>query len=369
MRLRLTSLSAILGVLVCSLPPVLCTIACGCSREAGGTTRPGATAEATESARVRFVEAKATELRRTWRISGALEPAETARAAFLLGGRLIEVRVERGERVEQGQILARLDTAEVRAGVAQARAAVAAADAQVRLTEDALARLEPLNREQAVAEAQVVKVRLQLEATRAMRDQARSALAMARVKQDQHTLRAPIAGTVLDVPETLGEIVGPGIPQFEIADLTRLEVQGTLPVEAAGRVREGQNVTVAPGEGEPIDGRISSVLPALTADTHRLPIEVEVTPPPGRPGLANAFVEVEIRSAEVEAAVTIPATSVVREDDTWVFVLAEGEVVRRRPVRVYANEGDDLIVGGIEPGSQVVDMPGVDLTDGTRVQR
>ncbi len=343
-------------------------LASGCESEAGGTTTPVQRNEQRIS-KAHVAEAEAVEFRRTWRVRGVLEPARTGRVAFIIGGRLQQVLVERGDRVEEGQILARLETAEVNAGIAQVRGAVAAAEANVKLARDALGRLESLSRNDAVARSQVVKVRLQLEAAQAMRAQAAGALRMANVKASQHVLRAPLAGTVLVVPETLGEIVGPGIPQFEISSLDRLRAKVTLPAEASGRIRESQTVTVHPREGEPIEGRIATILPALTPDTHRLPIEVEVTPTGARTGLANSYVEVEVGATESTIATSIPATAIVREEETSVFVIGDGSVVRKTVVTVFRNEGDHLIVGGLTPGAQVVDLPRADLTDGSRVQR
>jgi RND family efflux transporter MFP subunit len=340
----------------------------GCSGEAGGTTRPAASREALVS-KVHVVEAAPMEHRETWRVRGVLEPAESAHVAFIVGGRLTDVLVHRGDHVERGQVLARLDTAEVNAGVAQTNAAVAAADAQVRLARDALSRLESLDREQAIAGAEVTKIRLQLEAAEALRAQARAAQQMASVKASQHVLRSPLAGTVLDVPETLGEIVGPGIPQVEVASLDRLEVGVTVPAEAAGRVREGQGVKVHPRSGSPLEGTVRRIMPALTADTHRLPVEIEVVPPVGQVGLANSYVEVEIQATDLVIAASIPATALRREDQTWVFVVGEDDVVQRRPVSILRSDGDRVVIGGIEPGSRVVDLPRIDLVDGARIQR
>lgn len=355
--------------------PFLCLLATGflpvlsgCASEAGGTTAPSQRSEP-RAAQLQLVEAKAVNFRRTWRVRGVLEPSRTGRVAFIIGGRLQEVSVGRGDLVEEGQVLARLETAEVNAGIAQARGAVAAAEANVKLARDALTRLESLSRSEAIANSQVVKVRLQLEAAQAMRAQAGGALRMASVKAGQHVLRAPLAGTVLVAPETLGEIVGPGIPQFEIASLDRLRAKVSLPAEAAGMIRVAQEVTIHPREGETLAGRISTILPALTADTHRQPVEVEVVPPAGRPGLANSYVEIEVGATESTLAVSIPATAIVREEDTAVFVLAEGGLARRVVLSVLSNEGDQLIVSGLAPGAQVIDFPRTDLTDGSRVQR
>jgi RND family efflux transporter MFP subunit len=244
---------------------------------------------------------------------------------------------------------------------------VAAAEAQVELAEDALVRVERLSSKAAIAEAELVKVRHKRDAAVAMRNQARSVLQMAQVKRGQHVLRAPFSGTVLVAPDHVGEIVGPGIPQFDVADLSRLRARVSLPESAVGRVRVDQPAEVRTRGGESLEGRVALVLPALDAESHRLPIEVEVVPPEGAAGLANSFVRVRVEALEAVEAVSVPATALVRDDDTRVFVV-EGGVARARAVTVLSTEGDRAIVQGVPGGVSVVDVPAPDLRDGSRVR-
>ena len=347
---------------------VLTAATSACDNKAMGITRsPEPRADTVED--LRLVPVKAVEFRPRWEVRGVLAPQRTVSAAFLLGGRLREVAVQRGQQVEEGDVLARLDVAEVGAGMAQAAAAVRAAEAQVKLAADALRRLETLERERAIAEAEVVKVRLQHEAATALRAQAKAALRMTWVKTDQHLLRAPMAGTVLEVPERVGEIIGPGIPQFEIASLDRLRFQGTLPGEAAGQIVLGQEVEIRPRNGPPLTGRLTYVAAALTSDSHRLPFEAELEPPPNTPGLVNSYVQVSLAATAARPVAGVPPTSVVRGETTWVFVADRNGTVRRLSVEVLQTDSDQTLVVGVEPGQSVVDLPPADLADGTRIRR
>lgn len=345
-----------------------------CSSEAAGNQRdsqaPVEERTKSEKIRVHTLRAKSVQYRATWEVRGVLEPLRSARVAFILGGRLTKVLVERGDEVEEGQLLAQLDRAEVGAAAAQARAAVSAADAKVRLAADALHRLERLDSTEAVPRSKVVEVRIQHEAAVALRAQARAALQMANVKSGQHLLRSPIDGTVLDLPEQLGEIVGPGIPQFEIADLTRLRFRGALPEEAVGQVKLDQQVELLRRNGQRLSGAISYLSPALSADSHRLPFEVETSAPEEhREGLANAYVRALVRAQEERTVARVPATSIVRGDVVSVFVVDSDEVVHEREVTVLRSEGDFVLVSGVDPNAEIVNLPPVDLEDGARVDR
>jgi len=357
---------AVQGASLFTAVAVLLTFASSCDLEASGTPNGQSPDEPAHQAAV-VVSAKAVEYRPVFELSGVLEPAERARVAFVVGGRLSVVGVRRGQTVEEGTVLGRLDAAEVRAGVEQARATVAAARSQVDLAEDALSRLEPLSESGALPEVEVIKARHQRDAARAMLSKARAVLQMTQVKSQQHVLRSPLSGTVLEAPETLGEIVGPGIPQFEVATLDTLRIRGSLPPEASGRVAVGQAVTVHKRGGGELSGQLILVLPALDRESHRLPVEVEVTAPPEGPALANSFVRVSVASSEPLAVAALPATAIVRGDETEVFIVESG-AARRREVTIVATEGDRVFVLGIDSGARVVDVPAVDLADGALVE-
>lgn len=362
---------------LCMAPPLLALLVygvMGCSGEASGGTAQRTDDQSQPNDRsirkVSTAQAEAVEHRTTWEVRGVLEPSKTARAAFILGGRLRKVMVERGDVVSEGDVLARLDTSEVGAGIAQARAALAATQAQVKLADDALSRLERLISQHAVAEAEVVKVRIQREAAMAMQAQAQAAVQMASVKSGQHVLRSPMAGTILDVPERLGEIIGPGIPQFEIADLSKLRFRGTLPGEAAGRIELGQKISAARRTGAHIEGHINYISPALNSDTHRLPFEAEFDPPSeANQGVANSYVLISVDSETAITVSRIPASCLVRGEDTVVFVVTDDGVAHRHVVTVARSMGDQVLVEGIEAGSDVIVLPQVDLIDGARVER
>lgn len=358
------------GVCACVVSLTLFSLLPACSGEASGNAPERREIGRTSAAaKLKVVKVETVEHRQRWKVRGVLEPGRTAGAAFIVGGRLAKIHVSRGDRVTEGQVLARLDAAEVGAGAEQARAAIAAAETQVQLAEDGLRRLESLEAEKAIAESELVKVRLQHEAALAMRERARAALKMVNVKSGQHVLRAPMAGTVLEVPERLGEIIGPGIPQFEIADLEKLRFRGSLPGEAAGRVVLGQEALVHLQGSKSITGRVSYVSPALTADTHRLPFEVEVDPPADLQGVANSYVHVELRADSAGEVARIPTTALKRGEETTVFVVTAQKSAKRHEVTVVGSEGDRSLVEGLEPGTLVIDLPPVDLEDGASVER
>ncbi len=153
-----------------------------------------------------------------------------------------------------------------------------------------------------------------------------------------------------------------------MADLSALRIRGTLPADAASLVTRGLAVEILPRGAEPLPGKISSVLPALDAESHRLPIEV-VVDPVDRQGLANAFVRVRVEAPQSLRAAKIPATSLVRGTEISVFTVDEQGRAVRVVVDVLASEGAWTVVRGVETGSEIVDLPPVDLEEGAQVRR
>src|SRR5574341_1381677 len=164
-------------------------------------------------------------LNQTIEATGQVVPAQWTTLSFTGGGRLVEV-AEVGDEVIAGEILARLDTAELDLAVAQAGAALDGA--QVRL------------------------------------DQAQDALDLAELTRDRAALRAPFAGTVTDVLVRDEQVVGPGTPVLVLGDLTTLRVETTDLNEAdVTRIAVGDTATVTfdalPGVA--IAGRVVSIAP------------------------------------------------------------------------------------------------------------
>lgn len=192
---------------------------------------------------------------------GTLEPLHTANVSSDVSGRVAEVRVEVNDRVEAGQVLARLDTELLRAQERQARAALAAARATTRQAEVTLAkaRADLASAERLVTSGSISTA--ERDTARTARDQAEAALSLARAQADQASaaldaartnldraeIRSPIAGVVLERSVDPGQAVVSSLQAatlFRVAeDLGRMSVDVSVDEADIGRVREGQRAT------------------------------------------------------------------------------------------------------------------------------
>jgi RND family efflux transporter MFP subunit len=317
-------------------------------------------------------------------------------------GRVIEVNIEEGQRVEKDQIIARLDDSNARANLEQARANLAQAEANLRAAQVALDDAKPIfQRNEQQIKAGVISAQT-FDTARASYNAAEQdlavrtrgvALAKAGVEVAQRNLddtivRAPFTGVVTVKAAQAGEIVSPssagggytrtGIGT--IVDMDSLEVEVDVSENFINRVRPGQPATVklnAYPDWE-IPAHVIAVIP--TADRSKATVKVRVgfkerdariLPDMGaRVSFLSEPSQDKNEGAAVRVtAVVVPTDAVQANGDTGtVFIINENDTVERRVVRLGArtNEGQ-LVLSGLPGGTRVAASNLGALTDGARI--
>lgn len=335
---------------------LLLALLLGCSHEAGTTS----TAEAAVAPALRTVAAEAVAWRPQIELTGSLDPVASVQLGFDVPGRIQSILVERGQRVEKGAAIARLDGAIAEAQLAQAEAAHAGASAQLAGGESALQRVQQLDAAGGVSKQTLTDAEAGVKAGRAGVEQAAAAVRLARTNLGFHTLKAPIAGTVTNGPDNAGILIGAGNPLFVIEDLSALQVKATAP-ESATWLREGQPAIVlpgTPGEVAGVPASVVRVIPSLDPATRRIPVEIRIESPP--PSLkAHGFARVRVESDTDVAAIAVPRDAVVARPEFCVFV-TDGGTPKKIGVEVLDYQGEKVIVQGIgltAGATVVVDPP------------
>lgn len=290
-------------------------------------------------------------------LDGSVDPVASVQLGFDVPGRIERLLVQRGDSVAKGDAVATLDDRMARAQLAQAEAATAGAEAQLAAGEAAFARARALHEAGGLSEQQWKDAEAGVLAGRAGVDQARAAVALARTHVANHTLRAPIAGTITNCPDNAGMMIGAGTPLFLLEDLSALQIKGAVG-ENDGWVAAGMAASVVPGADSRLSAvaTVSRVIPALDPMTRRLPVELRLDNPP--PGLrAHAYARATITATEPVPAFAVPRAAVVARPDFSV-VVQRGEVHARVPVKVLAEEAERTLVRGeLQPGDLVVLYP------------
>jgi len=193
-------------------------------------------------------------------------PGAEVRVGAERGGRLLRVLVEEGESVRRGDLLAEIESDELRAALAEARARVAEADAESRLAEANLARRQRLAEERILAAHDLDAANRDVETSRARGETARATVARYGALLAKSRIVAPISGTVIARKVDAGQMVEAGDHAFTVADLGRLRVEGEAHEADAGAIVLGASVTIAADgyPGRSWQGRVEEIPDSVT---------------------------------------------------------------------------------------------------------
>ena len=326
--------------------------------------------------------------------SGYVTARRRATVSSKVTGKVIEVNVEEGMAVREGQVLARLDDSTVRAALNLARAQLDAArravpESEVRLDEARLnlSRRERLFKEELAtaadmdqARAEVNSIAARIESLREQIVVAERQVALQETAIDDMVIRAPFSGVAISKDAQPGEMVSPvsaggGFTRTgicTIVDMRSLEVEVDVNESYINRVTAGQAVTAildAYPDFE-IPARVIAVVP--TADRQKATVLVRIgfndLDPRILPdmGVKVTFLREEQAAAPAARPVALVPRSALRSDNgtSYVFVVTQ-DTVERRAVQTGGIDGDRLeVTGGLSAGERVVVAPPADLAAG-----
>ncbi|MEX2608570.1 MAG: efflux RND transporter periplasmic adaptor subunit, partial [Gemmatimonadota bacterium] len=192
--------------------------------------------------------------------SGVAEPYADATLATKLMGRIVAVSVREGERVAEGQILVRIDAADLVAKRAQVEAGIREAEAMVADAETQVARMRALYAEEAAPRAQLDAAETGLARARAGLATARAAAQEVDATARYATIRAPFTGVVSRRFVDPGDFAAPGAPLLTVLDTRRLRVRVSAAPDGAAGLRRGDTVHVTV-EGTPATAVVEGVAP------------------------------------------------------------------------------------------------------------
>ncbi len=330
--------------------------------------------------------------------SGYVVARRMATVSAKITGKVREVMIEEGMRVEEGQVMATLDPIDANAqrslNAAQldaARSQIAGLQAQLRQGEAEASRLQTLVGQQLVSRSQYDQavaardsLRAQLLTAQHNAKVAQDALSIADLGVDNNIVRAPFSGVVTAKAAQPGEIVSPlsaggGFTRTgigTIVDMDSLEVEVEVGEAFIGRVQPRMAVeTVLNAYPDwKIPGEVIAIIP--TADRGKATVKVRVAL-----GVKDARIvpEMGVRVSFLEKAapagteapkgVRVPATAIAQRDGKPVaFVLQSDDKVKQQALEIGATQGKDKqVLSGLSAGQTVVVNPSDELKDGDKV--
>ena len=307
-------------------------------------------------------------------ISGSLTAVREAEVRAETNGPVREVRVQAGQRVSAGALLAKLDDTALNDAFLSARAAFRSADVALADTRRDLERDERLHRAGAVSERDLERSKSRVTTAEAALADAQARMVSAQEQLRKTAVRAPFAGVVSEREVSAGDVVQPGALLYTIVDPSSMQLEATVPAEQLQSLKVGTPVefTIAGYGTRRFQGRINRINPSVDPATRQ--VRIYVTIPNRDQGLVTGlFTEGRVESQR-KRTIAIPITALDPKGTTQEVIRIEQARVRRVKVdlgmRDLAAEMVE-VVRGLSPGDTVLIGSSQELAEGTtvRIQR
>ncbi|SCZ79734.1 efflux RND transporter periplasmic adaptor subunit [Acidaminobacter hydrogenoformans] len=391
--------AAVLGLSVLTVG----ALATGCSATPDAAEAPEAQAIA-----VSVIEVQKTGIENLRTIVGKTQPVQEVSVFAKVPGTVTEVKTEVGQKVNEGELLLRIDDKDIRLQVEQARAGLAsaranlnrtnggAADLQLAQLRSSMAQAELMYQDAGTAlesskvlfeagaisqfeldsaqtrfknaETQYLTAKKAVELTESTINKENTAVASAQVQQaqasyelaksqlDNTSLKSPIAGIVSVRNATQGELISGGVPAFTIVDLSTVVVEISVMQELVNKVAMGDTVALeiaAAGPG-PFTGTVTAVSPSADPRTQAYLMKIEVSNTDGAIK-GGMLASVSLATESRESAIVVPLDAVIDDNGKNIVFVAEGDVASRREVATGLSDGVYVeISGGVAEGDKVI---------------
>jgi RND family efflux transporter MFP subunit len=307
-------------------------------------------------------------------LSGSVQARTLADLAFRIGGKVVERPVEVGDHVRAGQVLARLDQADLELSFDAAQSALQSAIADAAKARADFSRYEQLGRTSPAFLASEYDSRLS--ATR-MADarllQAQHQAALAKDQLNYGTLTADADGVITALPVQVGQVVGTGQTVASLAHTAQTEVVVDVPENRLPEVRNAAGIEIGlwADPDHELTGRVREIGAQADAASRTFAVKVTVFDPP--PNLLALGMTATVRFvAPPRAPVAIlPGTAITdrnRAPAVWVFdPKAQQAALRSVTIAGYGGDGSVAIASGVADGEQVVTAGASEIDPGMRL--
>ena len=301
--------------------------------------------------------------------SGPLVAPDTAVVRARAAGTLLALDVAEGSRVRAGQVLGRLDLAELTSRVAERNANLDSARTALAQAERTHASNERLAAQQFISPIALDNSSAAVDTARAQLHAAQASLDSTRVSLRDAALVAPIGGIVAKRSVVPGEKLSAEQQVLAIVDLSRLELAGSVGTHEVSKLAPGMAVRVeVEGLAQPVEGRIARIAPAAEPGTRSIGVSIEV-PNPKEQLRAGQYALARVVLEDDTPRLTLPQSAVASSaGQNQVWVIESGLLARRAVTlgRLDEREGRVEILQGLQPGSQVLAARFDNLREGAK---
>ncbi len=306
------------------------------------------------------------------RASGELDAIERVNVSPRRQGVIEALYVDEGDRVQAGQLLARMDPGDLRDRQEELLANVRSAEAELRRSASELRRNEPLYRQGAISLNDLNRFRADEEVKRMALAAARQRVDQRRVEEGELLVRAPFAGVISQRFADPGAFVTPtttasasaGATSSSIVELSQgLEVLAKVPESDLGRLKPGMEaqIRVDAFPDRRFAARIRSISPRAVKINNVTSFEVRLALVPPAPELRIGMTaDIDFQTGRLEPRTVVPTVAVVTEEGRpGVLLVSKDRQPTFQPVELGVSSGrDSQILSGLKPGTRVfIDLP------------
>jgi membrane fusion protein, multidrug efflux system len=311
--------------------------------------------EATRVKEVVVAPIASTTFRRYVELQGTIDAKNNVQVSPKSGGAVLAVNVVEGSAVRAGQTLARLDDQILRTSLEEIKT-------QLSLANTVYEKQANLWKQQIGTEIQYLQAKNNKEGLERR-------LATLQSQLSQSNVTAPISGVVDKVFVKVGSMGSPGVPMFQIVNLSQLKVVAKVADTYAGSVRKGEEVVVNfPDVNKELRTRINFV--STTVDPLSRTFTVEAPLPSDNALKPNMLANIKINDVNKNNAIVINQNLIQNTETGQLVYVASNEggkkVAKSRKIKTGQSYGGQIeIVAGLQPGDQLVTQGYQELTDGT----
>ena len=300
-----------------------------------------------------LLKVEAQDLSIDEQLVGTVQPELQATVSSKVIGRIIEMHAVPGQTVKQGELLARIETPQLKTALTRAEAALANATSEA-------ARFEKLKDSGSVSQREIDRVQTTLKVATAERDQVRSQL-------DEANITAPFSGRITRKELNTGDLVQPGTPVCQIEDPSRLRFEMHAAENLASQLDIGETFHVkVDASSLDLVGTVAEISPSADPGSRTFLVKLDL---PDKGDLfagqfGRAFVPRGTRSALV-----IPESAVLTRGQLHFAVVVDSEGIGHlRIIRTGAQRTEGLeILSGLAAGESILAEVPADFAGGTPI--
>jgi RND family efflux transporter MFP subunit len=294
------------------------------------------------------------------RYVGTVQTRHEVDQAFRIAGKIVQRRVDVGQTVREGDVLAVLDDTDFRLAVAAAQEQLNSATTQARQAESDRQRLEALKRDGSVSASDEERAQSNARTTKANAEAEARKLDLARNRLNYTVLRAPRSGVVTSVKFEIGQVVAEGQPVVSIANDGEPEIVVDVPeAQVEAFKRSSYKASLASAPEETFEVSLRELAPQAAAQTRTYRARLKPATARRLPLGATATLLAERKAAEAQVA-PVPSAAITQtkgQSAVWVVHRAgtgPDGAVDLFPVLVHGYRNEEVLVSGLPPGALVV---------------